>query len=304
VRREILQHIDLELWQQHSDIFYHNSLPIFTKDSLVEDAGAADKPVLLLIHGFPTASIDWQPVWETVCKTFRCVTLDLLGYGLSAKPLNQPITIMEQAVICRALLAQKSIKHAHILCHDYGVSVGQELLAGVEDKETFTPLSCIFLNGGLFPGVHRPRLIQKLLMSPIGPLVAKLTSFKKFANTMDEICTQSLSQQELDIYWHLLMRDNGRKILPALIRYMAERKIHGKRWGKATDNPPCPAILINGVDDPISGGHLVDAYEKRVTHPQTVRLNETGHYPQVEAPEKVLQAANDFWTMNSIHIIN
>ena len=42
-------------------------------------------PVLLLIHGYPTASFDWVKLWPALTKKFQCVTLDMLGFGFSTK---------------------------------------------------------------------------------------------------------------------------------------------------------------------------------------------------------------------------
>lgn len=53
----------------------------------------------------------------------------------------------------------------HVLAHDYGDSVAQELLARHYEGR-FHMASCVFLNGGLFPETHRPALVQKLLLSP------------------------------------------------------------------------------------------------------------------------------------------
>ncbi|MFC3094430.1 alpha/beta hydrolase [Alteromonas sediminis] len=282
--------MDLDSWKQGSESFTWHNHTLFVKDS-----GETNKPVLLCIHGFPTASIDWQPLWPALTAHFRCLTLDLLGFGLSDKPKRQAITLMQQADICVGLLRQKAISEVHLLCHDYGDTVGQELLARASEQTEITLRSCIFLNGGLYPGVHRPRFIQKLLMSPIGPLVAKLTSYKKFAGTLQSICTQPIDNADLMLYWDLMTRDGGRAVLPELIKYMQERKVHRLRWGNATNWPPCPVKLINGVDDPISGNHLCDAYETRVANAEVTRLDKVGHYPQVEAPERVLHAAMSFW---------
>jgi pimeloyl-ACP methyl ester carboxylesterase len=51
-----------------------------------------------------------------------------------------------------------------------------------------------------------------------------------------------------------------------------------------------PMRLINGSTDPVSGEHLAACYEALVPDPDVVRLPGIGHYPQVEAPEAVLEA--------------
>ena len=62
------------------------------------------------------------------------------------------------------------------------------------------------------------------------------------------------------------------------------------RWVGALQNTSVPLRLINGVKDPVSGGHMADRYCELVPHPDVVRLKEIGHYPQVEDPQGVLDA--------------
>lgn len=47
------------------------------------DPGAS---VLLLIHGWPTSSIDWFEVADQLSGRFRVCALDFPGYGFSDKP--------------------------------------------------------------------------------------------------------------------------------------------------------------------------------------------------------------------------
>ena len=92
----------LAVWQKDSEHFQWNAYSIFVKDS--DSKGEQPElPVLLLIHGFPTASIDWLPMWDALSSQFRCITFDLLGFGLSDKPVNRPIKIADQAAVCREL---------------------------------------------------------------------------------------------------------------------------------------------------------------------------------------------------------
>ncbi len=248
-------------------------------------------PVLVLIHGFPTASWDWVPIWEELTTSYRVIAPDMLGFGFSDKPRPYQYTIAEQADLHEVLLDQLSIKEAHLLVHDYGVSVGQELLAReLEGSIRFTPLSCCFLNGGLFPGTYRPRLIQRILMSPIGPWLSPFLGRANLAKTFSEIFgpdTQP-SEAEIDNFWSLIAYNNGKEVIPRIIRYMQERIDFEERWAKNLPNTKVPIRLINGAMDPISGRHVADYYRQVIPNPDVVVLDRIGHYPQVEAPEEVL----------------
>jgi pimeloyl-ACP methyl ester carboxylesterase len=294
-------------WIQRGDYFsyhkgkYHYS--IFYCDSAKSSTIEKTKPVLVLIHGFPTASIDWQHLWPHLMKHFRLVTLDMIGFGLSDKPLDYAYSISDQADIFQALLKQLAVSEYHLLAHDYGDTVAQELLA--RQLET-TPievgkpsgskiLSALLLNGGLFPETHYPVLAQKLLISPLGSWLIKFYSYRKFKKTFAIICARNITEEELNTYWNLLQYNQGRAVMPKLIRYMRERRKYRARWVGALQNSSQPIRVVDGIADPISGGHMLERYRQLISNPDVIELEGIGHYPQVEAPQRVIVAALEFW---------
>jgi pimeloyl-ACP methyl ester carboxylesterase len=258
---------------------------------------SADKPALLLIHGFPTASWDWSMIWEELSAHFSLIAIDMIGFGFSDKPRRYTYSIFDQAELHAAVLNQLGIKKVQLLVHDYGVTVAQELLARqLERKDDFTIEQMVFLNGGLFPETHQPQRIQKLLASPIGPILGLLMSKKSLTRTFHNIFGPNTppSEEEMDHFWELLTYNQGKMVIPKLIGYMAERRIWRERWVGALQKTPIPLRLINGCMDPISGRHLAERYQVLVPNPVVVLLEDIGHYPQVEAPDRVLKAFFDF----------
>ena len=305
--------MNISQWQGAGDFFIYRKhdvdYRIFYRDSAQYSLQEMTKPALLLIHGFPTASIDWQHLWPVLSAHFRLVTLDMMGFGLSDKPFEYQYSIHDQADIFQTLLNELDIHHYHILAHDYGDTVAQELLARQNERaqKEKMPLamtgkihSVILLNGGLFPETHRPVLMQKLLISPLGSWLIKLYTFKKFKKTFSDICKKNIDEEELSIYWQLLNYNNGSRVMPKLIRYMQERKQYRQRWVGALENINIPLRLIDGIADPISGLHMVERYRQLINKPDVVELEDVGHYPQVEAPQKVISAALAFWKKNNI----
>ncbi len=288
-------------WQhtgQYFDFFGHN---IF-----YQDQGPQDAPCLLLIHGYPSASWDWHHQWPHLIKHFRVITLDMLGFGFSDKPCfpskhsssnpNIQYSIFTQADIFSALLKHKGIKKVHIFSHDYGDTVAQELLARYHhnEKDAIKILSLCLLNGGLFPETHKALLLQKLLLSPLGPFIARFASYKKFKRNFEYICSVPLSDQELQNLWSMVEFNNGKPILAKLISYMKERKLNRDRWVGVLQNTSIALRLIDGVDDPISGAHMVVRFRELIATPDIIELSGVGHYPQLEAPQQVLKGFLEF----------
>ena len=254
-------------------------------------AGAANAEPLLLIHGFPTASWDWHRLWAPLAEQYRLIACDMLGFGDSAKPRGHAYSLLEQADLQQALLAHLGIQGpVHVLAHDYGDSVAQELLARHHEAR-IQLASCVFLNGGLFPETHHPVLVQKLLLSPIGPLIGKLFSRQTLAANFAKIFgpqTQP-SASELDDFWSLIARNDGPGVMHRLIRYMPERRVQRERWLAAMQKGGVALRLIDGAVDPISGAHMLARYRELIPQADTVLLDGIGHYPQTEAPSLVLQ---------------
>ncbi len=274
-----------EQWRTSGGQFGSAFGPLFTR---VEGDGSA----LLLIHGFPTASWDWAKIWPSLTPHFRCLTLDMLGFGFSPKPAHFTYSIRSQADLLEAFLADQGVHEYALIAHDYGDTVAQELLARHLDgsaRQRLTKL--VLLNGGLFPETHQPLLLQQLLASPLGPLIARLTTYRKFAANLRGICAQPLADSDLAGMWRLMTTNNGIAVLPKLIGYMAERRTHRERWVGALQASTVPVRLINGLRDPISGAHMVARYRELISCPDIVELADVGHYPQVEAPERVAAAA-------------
>lgn len=283
-------------WKQAGKQYRYRNYNLFYRD---EGQGE----VIVCIHGFPTSSWDWHKIWSQLVKHYRVICIDMIGFGFSDKPLNYSYSILDQADLHEAWFSHLGIKSAHILAHDYGDTVAQELLARFEDRQGDTASqaqpglhinSLCFLNGGLFPETHRALLVQKLLISPIGGLISRLSSeaiVRKRLNSVFGPDTQ-MSEDEWQEFWLLIRYNEGTRISHKLIRYMAERKKYRERWVGVMPQTTVPIRLIDGMLDPISGAHMVARYREIMPDSVTdiVCLDHVGHYPQVEDAQAVLDS--------------
>ena len=279
-----LAEIPLCVWRKRSQTF------VFRGHSIRYWVAGQGEP-LLLIHGFPTASWDWHYLWQPLAQRYRVIACDMLGFGDSAKPLNHTYSLLEQADLQQALLVHLQVEQpVHVLAHDYGDSVAQELLAR-HGEGTFEMASCVFLNGGLFPETHRPVLMQKLLLSPLGWMIGRAFTRDALVKSFRQIFGPQTapSESELDDFWSLIDSNHGPWIMHKLIGYIPERRVQRDRWVAAMQRGEVPMRVIDGEFDPISGAHMVERYRELIADADTVLLPGIGHYPQTEAPVQVLK---------------
>lgn len=252
---------------------------------------AGEGAPLLLIHGFPTCSWDWQGLWPALTRRYRCIAPDMLGFGYSDKPRMHNYSLFEQADLCEDLLLHHGIGAVHVLAHDYGDTVLQELLARQrEGKQRIKVLSAYMLNGGIIPGQHRPRLMQRLLLSPLGRFIGPMLTEQRFRKSFGEIFGEHSqpTDEELRAWWVLLIHNDGLAVTHRLIRYMHERRRNYDRWVTVLSNSPAPLRFLAGSEDPVSGRHMAECFGRLGQHQDWGLLEGIGHYPQTEAPDTVL----------------
>ena len=244
-----------------------------------------------LLHGFPTSSHDWYRIWDALCGRRRLLALDFLGFGESDKPAEHDYSIAEQADVTERLWDALGVPRTALVVHDYGVSVAQELLARLgEGRLTVEIELAVFLNGGLYPELHRPQPAQLLLLDPEqGPRLGERITEETFAQGLARTFSPSRqpSADELREQWAAVSRRDGHRIGHRLIRYIPDRRRNRDRWVGALEHTTVPRHFIWGELDPVSGAHMADGIEAGIPGADILRLADVGHWPQLEAPEVV-----------------
>ncbi|AFM11657.1 alpha/beta fold hydrolase [Turneriella parva] len=257
-------------------------------------------PDLLLLHGYPYNSYDFHLVVPELARSHRVVLFDFPGMGFSDKPRQHEYTFAGYAKVVNALARHLEIREADILAHDLGVSVAQELLAQ-QSESSFKFRSVAFMNGGLFTDVYRPRLIQRVLsQSPdwLGAFLSQRIGRKAVERPVVSLFGRDTkpSAELLDDFWSILNFKEGKAIAYRIGRLVFEKEKHQQRWHQAMRETKTPLCYICGPADPNSGRHMAERYRQHLPQSPVYFLSDTiGHWPQLEAPEEVLQQLGEFW---------
>ncbi|GAB5471268.1 MAG: alpha/beta hydrolase [Rhodospirillales bacterium] len=265
-------------------------LSLCGEEVFLREAGEGEP--LLLLHAYPTASWGFHRIWPDLTARYRVLAPDLPGSGFSSKPLRGDYSLGRLAKILEALLEARGIDRVHILAHGYSGSIAQELLARSQGAVV---ASLCFVTSGLFPAVFHLTAMQRLLLSPLGPVIARYAPqpYAIFSRRLAETFgpDNQPSSEDLAAAWHLLSYNRGQRAVPRVIGYLRERKQRTRRLVTALEETATPLALLASADDPLSGRAVTGAWRRHLPRAPLYELPpKTGHYAPLECPAAVLDA--------------
>jgi pimeloyl-ACP methyl ester carboxylesterase len=112
-----------------SPVTHHRIAKVDGVDVFYREAGPAEAPVVVLLHGFPTSSHMFRNLIPALADRFRVIAPDYPGFGLSAMPDRKSFdyTFARYAEIVDKLLAQLGAKSYALYVMDYGAPIGFRL---------------------------------------------------------------------------------------------------------------------------------------------------------------------------------
>jgi haloalkane dehalogenase len=92
------------------------------------EAGSAEAPVTLYLHGNPTSSYIWRNIIPHVAPVAHCIAPDLIGFGQSGKP-DIAYRFADHARYLDAFLEAAGLTSAYLVAQDWGTALAFHLAA-------------------------------------------------------------------------------------------------------------------------------------------------------------------------------
>jgi pimeloyl-ACP methyl ester carboxylesterase len=254
------------------------------------EAGPADAPVLLLLHGFPTSSHMFRNLIPLLADRYHVVAPDLPGFGFSDGPSRDAVTWSFDNLARRIDLFTEVIglERYAIYVFDYGAPVGFRLALAHPDRIT----AIISQNGnayveGLSEGWNP---IQAYWKEPTPENRWALRNFLSFETTrwqyLHGVADQALVAPEtwtLDAA--LLARpDNDEIQLDLFLDYASNVALYPK-FREYFRNFGPPLLAVWGKNDPFFLPAGAEAFRRDIPDAE-VHFFDTGHFAlETHAPK-------------------
>jgi pimeloyl-ACP methyl ester carboxylesterase len=119
-----------------SPIVRYHTVNIEGVDVFYREAGPADAPTILLLHGFPSSSFMFRNLIPRLAVRFHVVAPDYPGYGQSGSPDHAQFqyTFDHYACVVDELTQRLKLDHFTIYVHDIGAPIGYRIAAAHPER--------------------------------------------------------------------------------------------------------------------------------------------------------------------------
>jgi haloalkane dehalogenase len=253
-----------------------------------------DGPPLLLIHGNPTWSFTWRRVIEGLRDRYRCIAVDLPGFGLSRRPAGTyGFTPHEHAVVIERFVEELDLRDVTLLCQDWGGPIGFAV-AG-RQPERFRAF--VIGNTWAWPmtGNRGAQVFSRVLGSPLARLL--ITRRNVFVEKILPGGTRDrkLPPEVMEMYRGPFPTPESRRpvaVMPKAILGETPwlREVESQLSGLADR----PALLVWPTADVAFREAERKRWESIFADHQTVLLEGARHYIGEDAPDEIVDAVKNW----------
>lgn len=267
------------------------------------ESGPADAPVLLLVHGFPTCSIDWFSLTAVLEDRFRVCCLDFPGYGFSDKPLGWGYSIDRDAALLEYYVGEVlGAESLVVLAHDRGSSVALNYALNASSPAVSGAARVdhlLLTNGNIFLPLSNLTDFQRTVLDPArAPALLEMISPATLAAGMGLTTfspPRSAEDADVQALTSTFAHAAGTKVLHETIQYLVERALHEREWLESLGRSELPTTVVWGLEDTISPPRVAShAWDHYLAHkPGRNRLYfvpGANHYLQCDRPDALAAA--------------
>ena len=243
-------------------------------------------PPILMCHGNPTWSFLYRKVIVRLRDRFRCVAMDMPGFGLSDRPSHYGYTPAEHSSVLASLVEHLELDQMLVMAQDWGGPIGMSLAASSPTRVR----GLVFMNTFYFPQLSH--LAAQLNALTVVPAVSVLNRFSLPVEIALRLGTNTtLTRVEIDHYLGVQRRHEDRRGIAELPRHL------GSEWLSelAAQAPAAlsdkPMLLIWGMKDRLLGrDSVLERWRSDLPEAEILKLPHANHFLQEDGAQEIANA--------------
>ena len=251
-------------------------------------------PPVIALHGYAATHYSWRHLIPPIAREHELILFDLKGHGRSPKPDDGRYSLRDQAALVHDYIRARDLERITLIGQSMGGGIALLLAARLLAERAARLASLVLIASVCFPqkiallgkipalpylgepvlSLFSPRLLARLSLLPAFHDRRKITADMIAAGAANFADRESI-RAILAIAPHVIPPDMD----PVL---------------DAVDAAGVPALLLWGREDRGVPWRLGQRLHRRLRNSRLVVLNQCGHIPHEETPERAVPMIADF----------
>jgi pimeloyl-ACP methyl ester carboxylesterase len=252
-----------------------------------EGLQSADAPTLLLIHGFSASLHTWEPWVTRLGDTYRIVSLDLPGHGLTRAPAGYQANIEAYRDIVDAFVRDRQLGRFVLAGSSMGGNVSWEYaLAHPERVEGLILVDASGWEDTSEEATAEPAIFQLLRNPILGPLMRDLDNSRLIRQGLEaSFYDPALVDEAMVTRYSELSRAAGhRDILLQMTLGFRERNYATPE--RLAPLAAMPVLILQGDTDRLVPPEHGQRFAAAISGSTLVMYENVGHIPHEEIPDR------------------
>ncbi len=254
------------------------------------DAGST----VLLLHGISCSVLEWEHNIAALAQHHRVIAIDLLGCGLSDKPVDADYDMQAQARFVFDVMDAMGLASAHILGNSMGGCIAMECAAMQPERVKSLVLSAP-------AGIGHDTLFNFRLASlpVLGELLTKPSMFGlgmiwKLAFHDKRFVTREMLVEKLALAQLPNAQTVFLKTLRGFVSLGGFLEAPRRAFLGRIQTIKCPSLVIWGQQDQFLPVTHVQVLKPLLAHAQYELIDQCGHVPMTEITERFNELTTNF----------
>lgn len=249
--------------------------------------------VILFVHGTPTWSFLYREQIKHLSKTYRCIAVDHLGFGLSDKPIDFVGTPEAHAKNLETFIDQLGLKNFTLVVHDFGGPIG--LPYAIQHPENIERL--VVLNTWLWETKDNKgaQKIDKILHSGMGKYLYLNRNFSPKVLLKKAYADKKKLTKEIHRHYIAPFPDKESRmgLLKIGQSLLGSSEWYGEQWKQISVLNEIPMLIVWGKQDAFISTDYLKKWTDQFPNAEVLGLD-CGHFVQEEKPAILSKAIGKF----------
>ena len=255
---------------------------------------AGEGPPVILLHGFGGSAYSWRFLGPVLARDHRVLTIDLKGFGLSAKPEDGKYAISDQADMVAAFIRARDLHDLAVIGHSMGGGVTLMAYFMVAGDVPARIKKLVLIDSAGYP--QKLPLFIWLAKAPglssvggklIPPRFATTRVLRKCYYHKDRI-----TEEQIDTYAYYGSLPGAREAIVATAQQIIPENIEAVTARYKTIR--VPVLIIWGAEDEVVPVSVGKQFKRDIPNSELVILPECGHMPPEEEPQETNRLITQF----------